>query len=60
MEESVLKRICELLSWSRNDVMSMSLQSLREFVRPMSDKLCAELDGTIRSGNVIAGRKKRR
>lgn len=44
------ERIAEKLGWTLKDVQSMSLQSLRENVRPVSPKLANELTTFIRSG----------
>jgi len=47
------ERVAKALGWSLGDVRSLSLQSLRELVRPVDPKLAAELTQTISSGGCL-------
>jgi len=53
MASGIHDRIAKALGWPVRDVQSLSLQSLRELVRPVSPKLVAEIDREIRSGAYI-------
>jgi hypothetical protein len=48
-------RIARTLGWSPADVRSLSMQSLRELVRPVDPDLARELDLVIQSGGYIRG-----
>lgn len=47
------ERIAAALGWSLTDVQSLSILSLREMVRPVSEKLAAELTAMHASGSHI-------
>ena len=53
---SLHDRAAAALGWPLADTQSMSLQSLREVVRP----LAGEMDRAIRSGSYIVGERRRR
>ena len=53
---SLHERAAAALGWPVADTQSMSLQSLREVVRPVNPALAAEMDRELRSGRYIAGR----
>ena len=44
-------RIAEALGWTEAEVKSFSFQSLRDIVRPVSQKLANELEAAIRTGS---------
>ena len=44
-------RIAEALGWTEAEVKSVSFQSLRDIVRPISQKLANELEAAIRTGS---------
>lgn len=48
-------RIAKALGWSAADVRSLSMQSLRDLVRPVDPALARELDYVIQSGAYIRG-----
>jgi hypothetical protein len=48
-------RIAKVLGWSMRDVQSLSMQSLRDLVRPVDPDLARELDLMIQSGGYIRG-----
>lgn len=50
----IKERIATCLKWTVADVNSMSMQSLRELVRPVSQKLAAEITQVVQSGGVLA------
>ncbi len=52
-------RIAKELGWRVEDTESMSLQSLREVVRPVSPKLVHEIDVAIYAGTVVLPRQRR-
>lgn len=52
-------RIAKALGWSERDVRSMSMQTLRELVRPVDPDLAAEMSHVIRSGEYIRGAARR-
>lgn len=41
------ERVAESLKWTVTETQSVPLHALRELVRPVSPKLCAELTGAI-------------
>jgi hypothetical protein len=49
------ERIANVLGWSVKDAQSLSMQALRELVRPVDPDLAKELDYMIRSGAYIRG-----
>lgn len=49
-------RIAATLGWHVDDVKKFSLQSLREFVRPVSVKVTHEIETAIRTGAHITWR----
>lgn len=53
MSMTLTERVAAALGWSVEDVQSMSYQSLRDLVRPVSEKLAAELTSAMRSGAYI-------
>jgi hypothetical protein len=57
---SLHERAAAALGWSVPDTQSMSLQSLREVVRPVNPALAVEMDREIRSGRYIVGERRRR
>jgi hypothetical protein len=46
-------RIAEALGWTEAEVKSVSFQSLRDIVRPISQKLANELEAAIRTGSYL-------
>ena len=48
-------RITKALGWSTRDVQSLSMQSLRDLVRPVDPDLARELDYVIQSGAYVRG-----
>ena len=46
-------RIARTLGWGANDVRSLSLQSLRDLVRPVNPDLAREMDLVIQSGGYV-------
>jgi len=54
------ERIAEKLGWSVAETKSMSLQTLRELVRPVSAKLAHEITYSIRTGAVVVHSPRRR
>jgi hypothetical protein len=48
-------RIAKALGWSTRDVQSLSMQSLRDLVRPVDADLAREMDYVIQSGAYIVG-----
>ncbi len=48
-------RIAKALGWSTRDVQSLSMQSLRDLVRPIDPKLASEMSYVIQSGAYIPG-----
>ena len=48
-------RIAKTLGWSTRDVQSLSMQSLRDLVRPIDPDLAREMDLVIQSGAYIIG-----
>lgn len=57
---SLHERIAEALGWTVEDTRSVSYQGLRELVRPVSQKLAAEITGQIHSGEYLSRRDKPR
>lgn len=49
------ERVAKALGWSVRDAQSLSMQALRELVRPVDANLARELDHLIRSGAYIRG-----
>lgn len=47
------ERIATALGWTVDDVRSMSLQTLRDVVRPVSAKLAHEITNAIQSGSYV-------
>lgn len=54
------ERIAKVLGWTPSDVRSLSMQSLRDLVRPVDPSLARELDYTIQSGAYARGEPARR
>lgn len=52
------ERIAKALGWEVEEVRTMSFQTLRELVRPVSDKLAHEITQEIESGRYIKGGKR--
>lgn len=52
------ERVALALGWSVADCQSFSLQSLRELVRPVSEKLAHEITLQISSGEVVRGKRR--
>ena len=52
---SLHERIAAALGWTVEDTRSLGLHSLREVVRPISAKLTAEIEHSIRYGSYILG-----
>lgn len=48
-------RIAKALGWSTRDVQSLSMQSLRDLVRPVDPRLAQEMDYVIQSGTYVRG-----
>jgi hypothetical protein len=48
--EEIKERIAEVMGWSRKDVDSFSLPTMREFVKGKDVDLDHELEDAIRSG----------
>jgi len=48
-------RIARALGWNVRDAQSLSMQSLRELVRPVDPALAREMDYMIQSGAYIRG-----
>ena len=48
-------RIAKVLGWSTRDAQSLSMQSLRDLVRPVDADLARELDYVIQSGAYVRG-----
>jgi hypothetical protein len=48
-------RVAKALGWSPSDVRSLSMQSLRDLVRPVDPDLSRELGYAIQSGTYIRG-----
>ena len=48
-------RVAKTLGWSTRDVQSLSMQSLRDLVRPVDPDLARELDYAIQSGAYVRG-----
>jgi hypothetical protein len=48
-------RIAKALGWSTRDVQSLSMQSLRDLVRPVDPDLAREMDYAIQSGAYVRG-----
>ena len=48
-------RIAKALGWSASDVRSLSMQSLRDLVRPVDPDLTQEMDYVIQSGAYVRG-----
>lgn len=53
MTDDLARRIADALGWPPQDVSSMSCQSLREIVRPVSPELAHELTFLIRSHAIV-------
>lgn len=53
-------RIAKALGWSARDVRSMSMQTLRDLVRPVNPALAEEMSLVIRSGDYIRGSRRGR
>lgn len=53
-------RIAKALGWSTRDVQSLSMQSLRDLVRPVDPQLAQEMSYVIQSGRYIQGPSARR
>lgn len=53
------ERIAAALGWPVADTYTLSLQSLRELVRPVDANLAAELARSITSGTCITRRTRR-
>jgi hypothetical protein len=53
MKTTLHTRIAEALGWTEADVKSVSSQSLRDIVRPVSQKLADELGAAIRTGSYL-------
>jgi hypothetical protein len=51
------ERIAAALGWSVADTQSMSLQSLRDLVRPVNPELAGEITRAIQSGSYIVGER---
>ena len=54
------ERVAKALGWSVKDARSMSMQALRELVRPVDPSLARELDYMIQSGAYIRGEPTRK
>lgn len=52
------ERIAQALGWPLRDVQSMSLQALRELLRPGHPKLVHEIDLQVQSHSVIRGKRR--
>jgi hypothetical protein len=50
MSETLRNRIAEALGWSIEDTKTFDLATLRELVRPVSQKLAYEITEIIRKG----------
>ncbi len=48
-------RIAKALGWSMRDAQSLSMQSLRDLVRPVDPDLAREMDYVIQSGAYVRG-----
>jgi hypothetical protein len=48
-------RAAKVLGWSTRDVQSLSMQSLRDLVRPVDADLAREMDYVIQSGAYVRG-----
>lgn len=48
-------RIAKAIGWSMKDVQSLSMQSLRDLVRPVDPDLAREMDYAIQSGAYVHG-----
>jgi len=48
-------RIAKVLGWSERDVRSLSMQSLRDLVRPVDPELAKEMSYAIQSGAYVRG-----
>ena len=48
-------RVAKVLGWSTKDVQSMSMQSLRDLVRPVDADLARQMDYVIQSGAYVRG-----
>ena len=55
---SIHERAAAALGWSVADTQSMSLQALREVVRPVNPALAAEIDREVQSGRYIVGARR--
>jgi hypothetical protein len=53
-------RAARALGWSPIDARSLSMQSLRDLVRPVDPDLAREMDLVIQSGSYIRGAPKTR
>lgn len=51
---SLQERAAAALKWSLHDVQSMSLQSIRDLVRPIDPELAADISASISSGGYVA------
>jgi hypothetical protein len=49
------ERVAKALGWSVKDAQSLSMQALRELVRPVDPGLAREMDHLIQSGAYIRG-----
>lgn len=49
------ERAAKALGWSVRDAQSLSMQSLRDLVRPVDSALAREMDYMIQSGAYIRG-----
>lgn len=49
------ERVAKALGWTVKDAQSLSMQALRDLVRPVDPDLAREMDYLIRSGEYIRG-----
>ena len=54
------ERAARALGWSVRDAQSLSMQSLRDLVRPVDPGLAREMDYVIQSGTYVRGSRARR
>lgn len=52
------QRIADALGWSFEDTLCFSLPSLRELVRPKSNKLADEITQLVKSGEILIGERR--
>ena len=48
-------RIAKALGWSTQDAQSLSMQSLRDLVRPVDPAIARKMDHVIQSGAYVRG-----